>query len=319
MLPKNQHYVPQFLLKNFCFNKDSQIYVFDKSKEVIFETNIKNIAAENGFYNFKAGSTTFSIEHDLSNLETATAEIILKIIKQESLSGMTSDEKAILSIFIAAQFSRTKQQRLMIKQMNDLLVEHIRKLGGDPNNVKGFTPFSNDDEIDRFAIMTLEDNVKRFWPLFYERGWILFKSTKLMRYYISDNPITLHNDNDFGFMGNLGLGVKGIEIYFPLSPNLSLGIIDESNEEIIRAGYKNLKKMQSDKKAKQVIKGLMRGLETGAYVQSENENVEFHNSMQVAFSSRFVYSVDRDFDTAYKMIKMNPKYKFPPQLADANP
>ena len=318
MLPKNQHYVPQFLLKKFCFNKDSQIYVFDKSKEVVFETNIKNVAAENGFYNFKADGTTFSIEHDLGNLETATAEIIGKIIKQESLAGMTSDEKAILSIFIAAQFSRTKQQRLMIKQMNDLLVEHIRRLGGDPNNIKGFTPFSSDDEINRFAIMTLEENVKRFWSLFYERGWLLFKSTKLMHYYTSDNPVTLHNDNDFGFMGNLGLGVKGIEIYFPLSPNLSLGIIDESNEEMIRAGYKNLKKLQLDKRAKRVIKGLMHGLETGEFVQLANENVEFHNSMQVAFSSRFIYSIDRDFDTAYKMINMNPIYKRPPQVGEAN-
>ncbi len=318
MLPKNQHYVPQFLLKNFSFNEDSQIYVFDKSKEVVFETHIRNVAAENGFYNFKSDGTTFSIEHDLSNLETASAQILEKIIKQESLSGMTSDEKATLSIFIAAQFSRTKQQRLMLKQMNDLLVNHIQRLGGDPNNVKGFTPFSNDDEINRFAIMTLEENVKSFWPIFYERGWILFKSTNLMHYYISDNPITLHNDNDFGFMGNLGLGVKGIEIYFPLSPNLSLGIIDESNEEIIRAGYKNLKKLQLNKRAKRVIKGLMRGLATGDFVQSANENVEFHNSMQVAFSSRFVFSMDSDFDTAYKMIKMDPKYKGPPLVIDAN-
>ena len=318
MFPKNQHYVPQFLLKNFCLNKDSQIYVFDKSKEVVFETHVRNVAAENGFYNFKADGATFSIEHDLSNLERASSQIIEKIIKQESLSGMTSDEKATLSIFLAAQFSRTKQQRLMLKQMNDLLVAFIRRIGGDPNNVKNFTPFSDEEEINRFAIMTLEENVKKFWPVFHRRGWILFKSTQSMRYYISDNPITLHNDNDLGFMGNLGLGVKGIEIYFPLSPNLSLVIIDESNEQMIRKGYKNRKELPLDKRERRVIKGLMRGLETGTSVQSENENIEFHNSMQVAYSSRFVFSTDKGFDLAYKMIKMDPKYKGPPLVINAN-
>lgn len=236
------------------------------------------------------------------------------------------DEKAVLSFFIAAQFSRTKQQRVMIKQMNDLLVEHISRLGGDPKNIKGFTPFSNDEEIDRFAILTLENNVKNFWPLFYKRAWILFKSTKRMKYYISDNPITLYNQNDYGFMGNLGLGVKGIEIYFPLSPSLSLGIFDESNQEIIRASYKKVKNLQPhdlkslgmDKSKKRLIKDLMHGLETGDVVQSANENVEFHNSMQVGFSSRFVYSSDGNFDIAYKMIKMNPEYKGPPRVTNAS-
>jgi hypothetical protein len=35
--------------------------------------------------------------------------------------------------------------------------------------------------------------------------------------YISDNPITLFNQKNFGFYGNLGLRCPGIEIYLPLS------------------------------------------------------------------------------------------------------
>ena len=57
--------------------------------------------------------------------------------------------------------------------MNDLLIEEIVKSGGDPNNIKGFKPFSSDEEIDKFAIMNLEHEIKTFWPLFYERGWVL--------------------------------------------------------------------------------------------------------------------------------------------------
>jgi len=51
-IAKNEHYVPQFILKNFTVGNGKQIYVFDKHDEKSFKTNIRNIAAETGFYNF---------------------------------------------------------------------------------------------------------------------------------------------------------------------------------------------------------------------------------------------------------------------------
>jgi Protein of unknown function (DUF4238) len=174
MLPKIQHYVHRFVLRNFCFNEGEQIYVFDKKTERVFSTNIENVAAEKDFYNFNEGDNTFSVEHNLGNLEAATAGIIEKIVKHESLSGITKDEKLLLSIFIAAQFSRTKQQRLLIKQFTDNIVEAIKKMGGNPQKIEGFTPFANEAELDKFAIITLKDNIKSFSPLFYERGWVLY-------------------------------------------------------------------------------------------------------------------------------------------------
>lgn len=48
---KNQHYVPQFVLRNFVASgKKKYIYVFDKLHEKKFKTGIKNIGAENAFY-----------------------------------------------------------------------------------------------------------------------------------------------------------------------------------------------------------------------------------------------------------------------------
>src|ERR1700690_996783 len=130
MLPKIQHIVPQFILKNFCFNEDEQIYVCDKKTEKVFQTNIKNIAAEKNFYNFKDGEFTFSVESNLSNLESLAKYAIERIIKYESLSIMTKGEKSLLSIFIAAQFSRTKNDRLLIKQIDEAIIKHITTIGG---------------------------------------------------------------------------------------------------------------------------------------------------------------------------------------------
>lgn len=37
-----------------------------------------------------------------------------------------------------------------------------------------------------------------------------------------DNPVVMKNSNDFGAYGNLGLAVRGIKIYLPLSSTLML-------------------------------------------------------------------------------------------------
>jgi len=42
----------------------------------------------------------------------------------------------------------------MLKQINDAMVEHIKRMGGNPDNVEGFTP-ANEDEINEFSIITL--------------------------------------------------------------------------------------------------------------------------------------------------------------------
>ena len=44
------HYVPQFLLKNFSVDPNKpQVWAYDKSTGRSFRTNVRNIAAEKGF------------------------------------------------------------------------------------------------------------------------------------------------------------------------------------------------------------------------------------------------------------------------------
>src|SRR5207249_1516181 len=47
---KTQHYVPQFLLKNFAVAEREQIHVFDKREERAFRAHVRRVAAENGLY-----------------------------------------------------------------------------------------------------------------------------------------------------------------------------------------------------------------------------------------------------------------------------
>jgi hypothetical protein len=45
-IAKVQHYVPQFLLRNFGNGKKDRLYVFDKQMARSFRTNANNVASE---------------------------------------------------------------------------------------------------------------------------------------------------------------------------------------------------------------------------------------------------------------------------------
>ena len=68
-IAKVQHYVPQFLLRNFGNGKKNQLYVFDKQKARSFASNTRNIACESRFYDFQVDGEEFSIEPALSKIE----------------------------------------------------------------------------------------------------------------------------------------------------------------------------------------------------------------------------------------------------------
>ncbi|MDV5280161.1 DUF4238 domain-containing protein [Leclercia adecarboxylata] len=48
-----------------------------------------------------------------------------------------------------------------------------------------------------------------------KKDWYLLETSPERPFYVSDNPVVLKNSNDFGPYGNLGLAVRGIQIYLP--------------------------------------------------------------------------------------------------------
>jgi hypothetical protein len=138
-------------------------------------------------------------------------------------------------------------------------------------------------------------------PLFYEKAWVLFEGPASESLYIGDNPVTLHNDQHFGFIGNLGLGVLGIETYLPLSPRLSLGLFCPSHAEKAR---ETARKYPSS-----FASVFLKGIRVGTPVPVGPENVTRLSSYQVMFASRFVYSQEGNFDLVQQMVSDDPQYR----------
>lgn len=133
MVVKNQHYVPQYYLRNFT-NEQSLICSFDKFKQKSFPSNVKNIASETYFYDFlqdsEGGKRVQKMEKFFSELEGKASRFTLHIQKKVegifnlrnlgkaySIKVLTSDQKLDLSCLIAIQALRTRDFRNFLIEM----------------------------------------------------------------------------------------------------------------------------------------------------------------------------------------------------------
>ena len=105
---KVQHYVPQFLLRNFGSGKKDQVWVFDKTTERSFFTHAKNIASESRFYDFELDGACVSLEPYLSKIESAAKPILAHILRADSLGELDDTARTTLAAFFSIHLTRTR-------------------------------------------------------------------------------------------------------------------------------------------------------------------------------------------------------------------
>src|SRR5260370_39160148 len=113
-----QHYVPQFLLKNFATgsNRNKQIWVFDKQSDRSFRTSVRNVASQGGFYDFRVGAEARSLDPALQRLENAVVEDIRRVV-QHRIIPTDPEARVRIAFFVAVQMVRTDAYR---QQFRDL-------------------------------------------------------------------------------------------------------------------------------------------------------------------------------------------------------
>ena len=317
MQGEKQHYVPQFLLKNFTHGKKPKIFVYDKSNDRCFQTNIKNIAVENEFYDIRFEDYILTMEPALSRLETNTSSIVKKILRHRSLQSLTENQIETLALFVAVQFVRTKEHRLVFKHIGEQLADSLSKTGTSKEQIKRMIGEPPGESSRKLFGMSAFMNVKEYIPHLLNKAWLLFETTPKYPFFISDNPIVLHNDQDHGPYGNLGLAVRGIQVYIPLSSTLCLNLLCPTIANEFRKWFTNLQVLdqidtgQADTDIKKPSFGrtFCEGLINGTPIQIIEDNVTMINSLQVVFSSRFVYCGSNKFDLIRRMIGDNQSFR----------
>lgn len=298
-----QHYVPQFLLRNFKHNSTSdrkiaKFYVYDKLNDKAFEALISKTGGERYFYEIKSDADDFSIEDTLGVFESATAPILRKIIENQSLKSVTRKEKMTLSKFIALQHLRGPAIRNRISELAKTLEINFNFF--EETGLEKPTEQDNKRNHCELAI----SGVHKISPYLYNKDWVLCES-RTAQIIIGDTPVVMHNT----FGKGTGLKNEGVEIYMPISPNYCLLILCSS---VRKAIDESLSRPIKNPLAKPLIKQLKINSHTfkkkGSMYLNE-EHVTFINSLQVINSERFLYSNKLNFDLPRLMISENEKLK----------
>jgi hypothetical protein len=206
-----------------------------------------------------------------------------------------------------------KSTRDRIKSINVGLRDAMARRGIDPGDV---LPEMDDKDIKHQSIAHIQ-TAKELARYFFDKAWILHQAPHHNGFYISDNPVTLHNLVKQPGRGNLGLTSLGIEIYLPISSQLSICFFCDKMRGAIQD---NLQRAESARRSGACpvdiapLERILNAIDTGSPDLLLPENVEHQNSLQVLFSSRFAFSGQDDFDLVRSMIAENPQLKHPPEM-----
>ena len=229
---KNQHYVPQFYQRNFSTDgKNIGTYIIAQNK-YIPAAPIKHQASADYFY-----SPDEKIEEALSSLENMAAIAIDKV-KQNPTQKLEDEDAMALYVFTMIQIGRTpafvkivndnasKMGSMMLRKYVETMrkTEKASEVALITDDVLNSTSIQL-NEPGRYAIGTILQLIDICYDLLPGSKFLINKTHKA--FISSDNPACLY-DQFFERIGNLSyaLGNCGLQIYFPLTPTLSIMYYD---------------------------------------------------------------------------------------------
>lgn len=222
------HYIPQFLMKNFSLNGKSIGLYIKESKRYTEKASIKKICGKDYLY-----GKTSKLEDLLCEIEGEWAKIIKKICNSEKLPS-NENEKKLLYAFFTISESRTLYIAEQIeKDFNDVLkndVKYARYL-----KLNQYEAINMDDTKIKLNIPNLIPILcaaKLVESIYDELALVLVVNKTNVSYILSDYPITKYNPYLLDTANGYGWKQKGILAFAPISPNCMLALIDEKSYKL---------------------------------------------------------------------------------------
>jgi len=312
--PKNQHYVPQFLLRNFSTGNKKRVFTFDKSNGKQFLSSTRNLASETKFYDVELDGKQLSFDPFLTRMEASVSGIIKSVVKRESLVHLTEKDRVSLSLFSAVQQLRVKGTRQRMASINNGIRRVLAERGIEPGDV---VPEMTPEDIKRQSIAQISE-AKQTAKHFHDKSWILYRAPKQSPFITSDNPIVLHNLAMLPEHRGSGLTSPGVEVHFPISKRLSICFLCPSTERALFRGLAQVKQIGQFCKAFPIkiapMKEIADAISKGTVLELNRDNVMHQNSLQVLYSSRFLFSSTDNFDLVKDMLAADPTLADPPEM-----
>ena len=208
---RENHFVPQFYLRNFSEDR-RRINLFNFSRgQIITEASIKHQCSRRNFYDFAQHT-----EQAFADLEGGTAKSIRRLNNECDIPEEHSDDWATLLLYIVLQSLRTTSSA----KTSDAILNYTNNLIAD--NKSASTYFDSTD--------TLADNVNSIEVPLSIAGDVLAVAADLKGHLLvnragrefitSDDPVVFHNQYCEGitYQGVTGWNCRGLQVFWPISP-----------------------------------------------------------------------------------------------------
>lgn len=313
---KKQHYVPQSYLKAWAIPGSYQVHVYDKKLNKKRINNINDIASENYFYDvnpneifseevlsamreeglsWDSNELSQGIEHAFANeVEGKFANLLKELISKANSATpwivhncyfISEDKKGELAAYLAIQYVRTKQVRTHIIESANCLGQALKDMGASEETMAKHV-ISNEASKNIHTQMIMDfEHLSEIAISFLNLTWILCLNKTKQKLYTSDSPIGTHAHINHPFMSMSGLRSKGVEVFFPISPDCILVMFDGEYHS-----------QNAHLERKYVL------LDSEAYI-------DYYNSLCALHSERCIFSSDGNMTLLEKM-KENDPYVF---------
>ncbi|WP_336293180.1 DUF4238 domain-containing protein [Cronobacter dublinensis] len=318
-----QHTVPRFLLKHFSTpgkGKRLRLYAFDKASGRAYATTPDDATVRNTFYNLDNHPERLSLEPLLGIYENHAAPVIAALLEHRDIRRLAEDERYKLAVFVAVQRARTFGEEQRISGMVSGLAAKLAAIGATKEQTEGALGLPTGSESREIFLQALVQQVSHIEHLL-TKDWYLLETRPEHPFYVSDNPVVMKNSNDFGPYGNLGLAVRGIQIYLPLSSTLMLAMYCPSIREqkafhrqklehlIDRAPHLIPSRMDTSKMLEH-----LRGFTDYLLMPLTPDHVTHYNALQVEFAEQYVFCGEKDFSLVERMLADSERYRTGPRL-----
>ena len=260
---KKQHTVPQCYLKSWLIPGKESMHVYDRKRNHFRVNNITDVASHRYFYdtepiNLLPEETLLTmlegkialrpdadpqiIEHTFSDvIEDAFEPHLNSIIRYarripvgqvSSGTFYQAKQKEELSELLALQLIRTKQYRVNIEESSQCIAQILKDMGIPDEEITRVT--LSPEGAKRAQLRNILDiqDLERIAISFYSLTWILCINRTRKKFYTSDNPIAqIEHKHDLLFPNN-GLRSPGVEVIFPIAPDLLLIMHDGQYHQV---------------------------------------------------------------------------------------
>lgn len=311
---KKEHYVPRCYLEKWCISGSEQVNVFDKEKDEPRINHIEDIASENYFYDLNLEGV-FSEEEiifydlegiDLSKIDDeqyienffanniegifkkALEKIIFRVREMNAWEinncfFIMPEQVFSFSVLLAIQFIRVKRVRNSVEELTDLLNQALKDKNASQELIDKYTKTSkNQLKYIHGKMIFDKEAILHFAKTFSDHIWLLLKNKTTQPFYTSDNPIGTAEHACNPYIAMSGVSSKGVEVYFPISPDLMLVMFEKTYHHNFTS--KNYRIIEIE----------------------ELDIIEDYNSRCIMNSSRCVFSQTGDFSIIDKMKAKRP-------------